>query len=427
MLALFTAILASTAVGSINSPVTSATLDNGLKVIVQEDHSTDLVAVDIWIKAGSINETSETSGVSHFIEHLLFKATEKRGPGQVDMEIESIGASLEAKTGKDWTHCFTVVARRYLDKSLDIMADVVTGPKFDPGDIEHERRVITDEIARKDSSPTAVLQDFLYSAAYKSHPYGMPVEGTKESVSRVTRETITEFYNRLYVPENMAVVLVGDISQDKAVSAVKKAFAGFKRKPLVEKAVAQEPVRTEQMRDTVHRNTKLAYLGIAFPAPSVRNRPDVYSMDLLMSYLGLGYQSWLSTELKINQRLAIDVSSDFLTQRDPGLAILIISTEPDKIAKAEEAVFNKINDLRTNKIAETDLARARRSLEGGFAFDTETFAGQSSTIGFYAATDDFNLAQTYIENIRKVTPNDVLFLAKKYLDPNKAVVVTLGP
>lgn len=427
MLALFAAISVSPAVGSINSPVTSTTLDNGLKVLVQEDHSTDLVAVDIWIKAGSIDETAATNGVSHFIEHLLFKATEKRNPGQVDMEIESIGASLEAKTGKDWTHCFTVVARRYLDKSLDIMADVVTGPKFDPGDIEHERRIIMDEIARKESNPTSVLQDLLYSAAYKSHPYGMPVEGTKDSVSKVTRETITEFYNRLYVPENMAVVLVGDISPDEALTAVKKAFVGFRKKPLIESPIAQEPVRTEQVRKTVHSNTKLAYLGIAFPAPSIKNRPDVYAMDLLMSYLGLGYQSWLSTELKSNQRLVVDASSDFLTQRDPGLAILTISSEPDKVTKAEEAIFSKIADLRTNKIEETDLARARRSLEGGFAFDTETFAGRASTIGFYEATDKFDLAQSYIENIRKVTPDDVLFLAKKYLDPNKAVVVTLGP
>lgn len=427
MLALLAAVSTSATAGSINTPVTSTTLDNGLKVLVQEDHSTDLVAVDVWINAGSINETIETNGVSHFIEHLLFKATEKRGPGQVDMEIESIGASLEAKTSKDWTHYFTVVARRYLDKSLDIMADVVAGPKFEPGDVEHERRVIADEIARKDSNPISVLQDLIYDTAYKSHSYRMSIEGSKASVSNITRETIIDFYNRFYIPENTTIVLVGDISQDDAVAAVKKAFAGLKKKPLPQESITQEPARAEQVRKTVKRNTKLAYLGIAFPAPSVKDRPDVYAMDLLMSYLGLGYQSWLSTELKDSQKLAVEVSSDFLTQRDPGLAILIVAAEPDKLAKTEESIFAKITDLRTNKMAEPDLARARRSLEGGFAFDIETFAGRASTLGFYEATDNFQFAQSYIENIRKVTPDDVLSLAKIYLDPNKAVVVTLGP
>lgn len=427
MLAVVAVLAASACAGSINSPITAVTLDNGLKVLVQEDHSTYLVAVDIWIKAGSINETAETNGVSHFIEHLLFKATEKRASGQVDMEIESIGASLEARTSKDWTHCFTVVARRYLDKSLDIMADVITGPKFEPGDIEHERRVITDEIARRSSDPIDVLQDLIFNAAYKSHPYRMPVEGTKDSVSSITRDSITDFYNRLYVPQNMTIVLVGDITPDDAVAAVKKVFTGLKDKPIQQAAIPRESARTEQVRKTINRNTKLTYLGIAFPAPSIKDRPDVYAMDLFMSYLGIGYQSWLSVELKDTQKLAVEASGDFLTQKDPGLAIITIATETAKVEKAEQEVFAKIADIKANGISESDLARAKRSLEGGFAFDVETFTGRATTLGFYEATDRYQFAQAYIENIRKVTPADIRALAEKYLDPNKAVVVTLGP
>jgi len=427
LLALIVILATSACAGSINSPVTAVTLDNGLKVLIQEDHSTDLVAVDIWIKAGSIYETPETNGVTHFIEHLLFKATEKRASGQVDMEIESIGASLEARTSKDWTHYFTVVARSYLDKSLDIMADIITSPKFEPSDIEHERRVIMDEIARRSSNPIDILQDLVFNAAYKSHPYRLPVEGTKDSVYNITRETITDFYNRFYVPQNITIVLVGDITPDDAVAAVKKVFSGFKNKPIQQTAIQQEPPRTEQVRKTINRNTKLTYLGIAFPAPSIKDRPDVYAMDLLMSYLGSGYQSWLSAELKDTQKLAVEASSDYLTQKDPGLAIITIATETGKAEKAEQAVFAKIADIKANGLSEFDLDRARRSLEGGFAFDVETFAGRATTLGFYESMDSYQFAQTYIENIRKVTPEDIRALAEKYLDPNKAVVVTLGP
>jgi zinc protease len=426
-LAIFIIITTGATAASINAPVVSVKLDNGLRVIVQKDHSTNLVAVDIWVRAGSINETDDINGTAHFIEHLLFKGTKKRGPGQVDMEIESLGASLEAKTGKDWAHFYTTVAKRYLDKSLDVLADVITHPRLDPEDIEHERQVILDEIARSDSDPSKAIIDLAYQTAFTIHSYKLPILGTRESVSKIKPETITSFYNELYVPENTTIVLVGDITPDEAVVAVKNAFSDFKRKSLPATTMPKEPERTEQVRKVVKRNTRLTYLAIAFPAPSIYDLPDVYAMDLLTSYLGTGYQSWLATELKNKKKLAVEVSSDFLSQRAPGLAVLSVAVEPTKVEDAEKAILAKIADLRANPIANSDLDRARRSLEGGFAFDTETFSGRATTLGFYASIGDYELAQSYIPNLRKVTPQDILNLAKKYLDPDRAVIVVLGP
>lgn len=411
----------------VNAPATAKTLDNGLKVIVQEDHSTNLVAVDVWIRAGSINETAVTNGVSHFIEHLLFKATEKRGSGKIDMEIETLGSSLEARTGRDWAHFYTIVASRYMDKSLDILADVIMHPKFQQEDIDHERQIIIDEIARRKVNPFNTLQDLIYKTAYTVHPYGLPVEGTRESISKITREMIVDYYNRLYVPENMAIVLVGDVTASEGTAAAAKAFVDFKKKPFEQTAIASEPTRTEQKRGAVKQNTQLEYIAIAYPAPSVKTRPDVYAMDVLVSYLGAGYQSWLTTDLKNGRKLAVEASSDFLTQKEPGLAIIMVSTEQGKLTDVENAIFAKIAALRTNPISENDLARAKRSLEGSYAFDVETFSGRATTLGFYESVSSFDLARTYIQNIRNVTTSDVLAAAKKYLDPDKAVVVTLGP
>jgi predicted Zn-dependent peptidase len=231
----------------------------------------------------------------------------------------------------------------------------------------------------------------------------------------------------IYIPENMAVVLVGDVTAEEGTAAARRAFAGLEKKTVHRMAIPAEPEHTEQTRLVVKQDTRLSYIGIAFPAPSVKDRPDVHVMDVLMSYLGVGYQSWLTTELKNGKRLAVEASSDFLTQRDRGLAIIMISTEPAKAADAEEAVFAKIEELQSSRISEQDLARAKRSLEGGYAFDMETFSGKATTLGFYAAIDSFEFARTYIQNIRKVTADDVLALAKKYLDPDQSVVVTLGP
>ncbi len=210
-------------------------------------------------------------------------------------------------------------------------------------------------------------------------------------------------------------------------AAVKKAFSDLKKRPVEQTPAVTEPARTEQVRKTVKRNTKLDYLAIAFPAPSIKDRPDIYAMDVLSSYLGGSYISWLESDLKGQQRLAVDASSDYLTQKDQGLIILTITTEPDKADAAEKAVFDKIANLRKNPISPYDLSRAIRSLAGISAFDTETFSGRAANLGYYEALDNFELARSYIKNISSVTSEDVLAAARKYLDPSKAVIVTVGP
>jgi zinc protease len=188
LLLLFLAFSTAHALAKAN--VTSATLGNGLKVVVLEDRSIDLVAVDVWVRAGTINETEENNGVSHFIEHLLFKRTAKRGPGEVDKQIESLGATLDAITSRDWAHYRTVVARRYLPTAVEILADVMMRPEFDPHDIERERRVILDEIARRDSDQLQVALNSLYEAAFKEHPYRFTEEGTPDNVKKLSRQQI---------------------------------------------------------------------------------------------------------------------------------------------------------------------------------------------------------------------------------------------
>ncbi|MBI2842709.1 MAG: insulinase family protein [Armatimonadetes bacterium] len=417
---------AGASAASINAPVTATALDNGLKVIVQEDHSTDLVAVDIWVRAGSVNETDDTNGVSHFIEHLLFRATDKRGPGEIDMEIESLGASAEAKTSRDWAHVYTVVAGRYLEKALDILSDAIVHPAFRLEDVSHERQVIQDEIARRDSRPLDLLHAKVFSAAYTVHPYRLPAEGTPESVEKITRDVIVDYYKKYYVPENTCVVLVGDITPAEGTAAAQKAFADFKKAPVHQSETPKEPARTEPKREVIKKDTKLSYLAVAFLAPSVKDKPDFYAMDVLLSYLGIGYQSWLAVELQDRQKLALEVSSDFLTQRDPGLAILTITTLSSKLQKAEEAIFAKIGELRSKPLGEAELTRAKRSLLGAYAFDVETFIGRATTLGFYESMDSFETARTYQQSIMSVTAEDIIALAKKYLDPNRAVVVVLG-
>ena len=408
------------------APAVLTTLDNGVRVIVQEDHSTNLVAADVWVKAGSVNETSADNGVSHFIEHLAFKCTGKRGAGQIDMEIESLGAGIEARTSRDWTHFYTTVASRYLDKALDILADVVTNPKFREEDIEKERGIILEEISRDKSDPWRLLRDSLFATAFTSHPYKYPVAGSAESVSKISQDTILAFYNAYYVPSNITVVLVGDITKADGVAAARKAFGGFKKSSTRRADVPVEPAREQQVRKNITMPTNLAYLAIGFPAPAITEKPDVYAMDVLISYLGVGYRSWIMSELKTKRGLISSGESSFLTQKYPGIASINVSCEPGKLKEVEDAIFAHIAEIRTKPISDIELTAAKRSLEAEFAFNNETFEGRANSLGFYDSIDSYEIALNYVQNIRKVTAEDVLAVAKKYMDSNKSVVVTIG-
>ena len=407
--------------------ISTAVMGNGLKAIVMEDHSAELVAVDAWVKTGTINETDETNGISHFVEHLLFKRTIKRGLGEADRDIESIGATLDASTSRDWTHYHTVVARQYLPIALEILSDVLMHPVFDPDDIAKERRVILDEIAQRDSNYTQFTINALYAAAYDNHhPYRFAEEGTPENIKRFTRQDILNYYNTYYVPNNMDVVIVGDIALQDAVSAVGQAFQGFKKKDVPKLSEIPNPTPAGVIKKKIDAKLSATHVAIGFHAPSVENEPDVQTMDVLLTYLGLGYQSWISTELQDKQKLVSNTMADFLTQRLSGLITIYFVAKPGDVEKAEQAVLAKVRELREKTISDEDLARAKRSLEGSYAFQNETFASRANTLGFYDSIKDYKFSTEYVTKIRAVNAEDIQRVVKQYLDPGKAVIVEVG-
>jgi len=400
-------------------------LSNGLTLIVQEDHVTDLVGVDVWVKTGSGNESKKNNGVSHFIEHLLFGATAKRQPGDMDREMESVGATLDAHTGKDYTHFSTTVSSRYLVKALDIFADAVGSSQFRNEDIERERPIILDEIAKKLNDPALVCRDLLSKELYGDHSYSLPIEGTPDTVKNISRRDILDYYHRYYVPGNIAVVLVGDIDKQTVTSEVERAFSSLSGAlPQKQNSTDIKPL-TSRLEKSVKASFQSTYLAIGFLGPSAANLEDVCATDVLITYLGLGYHSWMADKLKGEQKLAQDVSADFLTQREPGLISLIASTTD--AARAKEAILAKLTDLRSHNISPGDLEVAKRSLLGQYAFQCETFGGRANSYGFYYAESDPAFASKYVDCVQSVTEDAVLKAAQKYLNPDSAMILIVGP
>lgn len=402
-------------------------MGNGLTVILQEDHAAELVGVDVWVKAGSGDETPEINGVSHLIEHLVFASTQKRQPGEVDREMESLGATLDAHTSYDWAHFNTTVSSRYLSKALDVLADVVSGAQFRDVDLERERPVILQEIARKQTEPMIICRNHLAKEIYGNHPYSLPIEGTEESVKNITRQDILDYYKKRYTAGNMAVVLVGDIDAQQALAEVGKAFERLPKEPAPERPVIELAPPAARVEKSIKAPYRFNYLALGFLGPKASDYEDICAMDTLLTYFGFGYRSWMSAELKSNMKFAVDIDVDFLTQREPGLISIIAATTPENTQKARDAIFAQLAKLAANGISQPELDLAKRSLLGQYAFQNETYGGRANTRGFYFTISEPDFASRYVSCVQAVTNADIMRVAKKYLNTDSAVVLTVGP
>ena len=196
-------------------------LDNGQTIIIQEVHDNPIVIIDTWIKTGSINETDENNGVAHFLEHLFFKGTAKHPAKEFDSILEAKGAITNAGTSKDFTHYYIFIPSKDLELALDLHSDMLLNPLIPRKELEKERKVVIEEIAKKNDTPSNILYKNMVDSFYKVHPYKREVIGTKEVIETISREQILDFYNKWYTPENMTTVIVGDVDTQKTLNLLK--------------------------------------------------------------------------------------------------------------------------------------------------------------------------------------------------------------
>ncbi len=420
------AILSASAAMCAGRGCTVTKMGNGLTVVLSEDHAAELAAVDIWVKAGTCRETPEISGVSHMIEHLVFAGSQKRPNGAVDIEMESLGATLNGHTSRDWTHFGGTIASRYLDKAIEVLADSVSSPLFREQEIAKEKLVILDEIAAKSTKPFGVALDILGQDIYGKFPYALPLEGTSSSIRGMTRKTIQDFYTKYYTPSNMAVVVVGDFDSSQVVNSIGKYFQGKQIDVPIPDLESPKPPAA-QVRKTVTANIPAPTLAIGYLGPGVADFKEVCATDILLTHLGLGYRSWLSEELVKNKKLASDVTSDFLTQKYPSCMAIFAMVKPGSESDAVAAILARVEALRENGLSPGELGVAQRSLLGDYAFENETYEGRAGSYGFYWTIADPTLADQYVDIVVSVTNDDLKSVAKKYLDPNKAVILSIEP
>src|SRR5215475_2791187 len=240
------------------------TLDNGLKVILVEDHSAPVVALNVWVRTGSADEKPEQWGMAHVHEHMLFKGTEKRGVGEIAATVEGAGGNINAFTSYDMTVYHITMASRDAAIGVDVLSDAVLHSTFDPGELAKEEEVVIEEIKRSDDSPDSLISKAIFETAYQEHPYRREVIGTQDSVRSFSRQGLLDFYHHWYVPNNMAFVAVGDFSAPVMLEQIQKAFAGAQPRADLAHPRAPEPPQGEARASVVKSEFEQSLLGVAW-------------------------------------------------------------------------------------------------------------------------------------------------------------------
>ena len=409
--------------------VQEVVLENGLKVLLLENHKSPVVTFQVWYRVGSRNELDGKSGLAHFLEHMMFKGTRKVGPEEYSRIIARNGGRSNAFTTTDVTVYFATMSREKIGIEIEMEADRMASALLDGSTFEAEKKVVMEERRlRTEDNPASALAEVTSAAAYLTHPYRRPVIGWMGDIEGLTRQDLRQFYRTYYSPNNAFVVVVGDFSTPEILGKIRAAFGKIPRAPEPPKVTTEERLQNGERRVSLKKEAELPFLLVYYHAPTIKNS-DSYALDVLTTILSAGRSSRLHQDLVYRKRLATSASADY-----EGLSIdsTIISFSaqvmPEKdIADVRRAIYAQIDRVRSEPVTDRELEKARNQTEAAFVFGQDSVFGQAMRLGRFEAAGDWKLVNNYLAAIGKVTAADILRVAKKYLDPDRRTVGVLIP
>lgn len=409
--------------------VQARTLENGVRVIVREAHEAPIVALDVYIRFGSALETDETNGVAHTIEHLVFQGMSGSRVGRLPRLIEGLGGRVTAETSRDHTHFAVAVPPDGLEEAATQLAVAIRNPETDPAILARERNIIAHELAQQADNPVLQLQELSYRLGFTKHGYRLSPGGTRESLANLSRADIQRAHDAYYTGPNTAVIVVGDVDTEEAFRVVSAAFHSFPALLPPARPSMDEPRRmTRKAAPPVERATSRHFLMLGFPAPGMASaKDDVCPMDVLMAALGEGRASRFQRRIVGERKLADEMLTIYLTQRDPGAFFVWAVTPADGAEAAVNAVLEEIAEIRAKGLPAEELDRAKQQILGSFAVQSETYMDQAATLGFYESIGGFEFALEYEERVGAVTSADIQRVASTYLDPELYTLVQVRP
>ncbi len=403
-----------------------ATLDNGLTVLVKEMPGTKVATVQIWVKAGSVYENADEAGITHFIEHMIFKGTETKGPGELAGAIEGVGGRVNAYTSYEYTVYHATLSAVHWDMAFEVLAEAVMHSVFDPDELEREIKVVLEELSMRYDRPNIMLFHELMATAYTRHPYRLPVIGNVETINNFNRDKILKYMQNHYYPENLTVVVAGDVKGSEVIAKVNDSMGTLAAGKTEPPSLAAEPVQEEARFFTLKADIMQPQMAIAIPISKFAN-PDSPVLDVLSQIAGHGETSRLYRSLRDEKQLVYGINATAFTPTDPGMFELTAVLDGNNMLPAFEAALAELFKFKYFSVTDVELKRAKRSLESDFVFNLERVEGQARVLGSFEMMTGDPREDDYLEKIRAVTHDDIKRVARKYFSDKTINVGFLMP
>lgn len=402
---------------------------NGLKVIALIDPHAPLSVFQVWYDAGSINEERGKTGLSHLLEHMMFKGTSEYGPKEFSRIIKRAGGIDNAGTSKDFVYYYQKLASDRLHLSIKLEADRMRNLIMDPEETISERNVVMEERRlRIEDDPQSLVYEEVVATAFKNHPYRSPVIGWMEDLKIISRDDLWDYYRTRYVPNNAFIVVAGNIDVHDIIARIRKEFGDIPEGPEIEKLNIKEPEQRGEKRVFVEKEAELPYVLSAYKVPNIRNE-DSFALEVLANVLSGGKSARIYKSLIDRKRIALSAGAGYnSTYRYPFLFYLYGTALPGKeVEDVENALYEEVEKIKAQAPSEREVQKAKNQIEADFIMNQDSIFYQAMILAQFELIGDWRLKDRYLEGIRKVTPEDVQGVASKYLVENERTVGILIP
>lgn len=401
-------------------------LPNGLRYVIVEDHASPVVSLQIYVRCGAVDEDDRSAGVSHFLEHMIFKGTEKLTAGEIARIVETRGGSINAATGAEMTHYYIDMPSDSFEEAFDVLAESVLRPAFPPEEFEKERHVILEEIKRRNDNPQSDLWDAFLEAVYRAAPYRRQVIGTVDTITKMTRDVMVRQHKNYYVASNMVVVVVGDVKAAQVKKRIRGAFAALPDTAAPAPPSLNEPPSEKADLRKISRPAQQAHVAVGFAGPTLDD-PKQVAMDLLATTLGGGSSSPLYQTLREQERAVWGIGASFITHAGSGVLGVFAECPPENAPALPERVRSILAGLMKDGFSKEVVDRAKSMMRSSMLFSQETYHGQASQWGFYTILGRPELATRYVKELDKVRPADLTALLRRYFAGRELSGVILTP
>jgi len=402
------------------------TLDNGLKIVSAPMPGMNSVAVGIWVKVGGRYEAKEKAGISHYLEHLLFKGTKTRSCMEIKQAIEGVGGTLNGFTAEEFTCYMAKVPQRHARRAIDVLADLVSRPRLSGRDLDREREVILEEIRMYEDTPGQYVHDLFNQLLWPDHPLGTILSGTVETVQRIARRDVVRYWQRMYRPRNLLVTAAGAFEPATVMGRIRRAF-GFVRGSGVQRFVrAPRPRRGPQVR-VWNKPTEQTHLCVGTYALP-RSHPDRFALELLHVLLGANMSSRLFREVRERRGLVYEIGTQIKRFYDTGAFLIYAGCESGKLAATVQTIFTELARIRRHRVSRAELRRAKDYYAGQLLIGLEDTVEQMLWMGEQAVTvGRIARPETLLAHMARVTKGDVQRVARQLFLAPRTHLVVVGP